>query len=676
MIVGFGWLYNLKMDTQNDIEEFKLNYLNEQKRIIKDHVDVAVSYTNTIKKLRYISVKNNIKESVTQAYVFIQNHYEKYKNKMTEEELKDVITNALRNIKFLNGRGYYFISDMQGVFVMHGKMKSVEKKNNVSLKLKGAKEVHNKILNLLSKKDEGFVEYNWVKSGDFNGKVSKKIAYVMYFEPYDWYIGGGDYVEDIENILKEDLLKIIGNIKFGKDGYIFIHNYEGTNLLHVDKNVINKNVNNLKDEDGIYFVKELTKVAKENVDGGYVEYIAHFRPKTGKPAPKIAFVKSINEWQWVIGSGVYKESISKILLEKETRLNRELIYITSFLILVFLFIGLYVFFVAKKFRKDIDKSFYKFKNFFAKAAEENITLDVKEMEFLEFEILAVHTNELVSKIKDLNQNLEDKVQKRTKELNKTSKKLQNTQTVMMENEKMAALGELVAGVSHEINTPVGLSLTGITHFSNISKNLKKLYDSDNLSKEEFEDFITTSNELADTITINLKCAADIIRSFKTVAVDQTSNQMREFNLRDYIDETLLSLRNKTKRMDIDFIVDCDRLIVINSNPGAISQIITNLIMNSMIHGFEDSKKGKVKITAKVENSSLHIEYSDNGKGIYKENLPKIFKPFYTTKKSKGGSGLGLNIIQKIVVDDLSGTISCKSTEENGVTFYITFPIER
>ena len=674
MIVGFGWLYNLKVDTQNDIKELKLNYLNEQKRVIKDHVDIAVNYTNTIKKLRYGRVKNNIKESVTQAYVFMQNSYDKYKDKMPEEELKGIITNALRDVRFLNGRGYYFISDMQGVSAMHGKIKSMEKKNNVKLKLKGAVEVHNKILNLLSKKDKGFVEYYWVKSGDFADKASKKIAYVMYFEPFDWYIGGGDYVEDIENILKEDLLKIIGNIRFGKDGYIFIHNYAGTNLLHVDKKVVGKNVNNLKDKNGVYFVQKLTKTAKENKRGGYVDYIAHFRPETGQPAPKIAFVKSINEWQWVIGSGVYKESISKILAEKEARLNRELIYIASFLTIVFLFIGLYVFVVAKKFRKDIDKSFDKFKNFFAKAAEENVTLNVKEMEFLEFEILAVHTNELVSKIKDLNQNLEEKVRERTKELNKTSAKLQNTEIMMMENEKMAALGELVAGVSHEINTPVGLSLTGITHFSNISKNLKKLYESDNLSKDEFEEFITTSNELADTITINLKRAADIIRSFKTVAVDQVSKQMREFNLKEYIDETLLSLRNKTKRMDIDFVVDCDELLVINSNPGAISQIITNLVMNSMIHGFEDSKKGKIKIVAKVEKSSLHVEYFDDGKGISKENLPKIFEPFYTTKKSKGGSGLGLNIIQKIIVEELSGTINCESTEGNGTIFYITFPI--
>lgn len=674
LIVGFGWFYNLKIDTQNDIKKLKQNYIDEQKRVIKDHVDIAVNYTNTIKNLRYGRVKNRIKQSVNQAYKFIQNSYYKYKDTMSEEELKDIITNSLRNVKFLDGRGYYFISDMQGVIKMHGNIKSIEKKNNAELKYAGATEVHKKILRLLSKKNQGFVEYYWVKSGDFTDKASKKITYVMYFEPYDWYIGGGDYVEDIENIFKEDLLKIIGNIRFGKDGYIFIHDYGGTNLLHVDKKILGKNINKLKDKNGVHFVQELTKIAKENVDGGYIEYIAHFRPETKKPARKIAFVKSIKEWQWVIGSGFYKETISKILLDKEKRLNSELVYISFFLTLIFLFIGLYVFFMAKKFRKDIDKSFYKFENFFAKAAEENVTLDVKNMEFLEFEVLASHTNELVSKIKDLNQNLEDKVQKRTKELNKTNKKLQNTETLMMENKKMAALGELVAGISHEINTPVGLSLTGITHFSNINKNLKKLYESDNLSQNEFEEFINASNELADTITLNLQRAADIIRSFKTVAVDQTSKEKREFNLKQYFEEILISLRNKTKKMDIDFLIDCDEKLVINSNPGSISQIITNLVMNSIIHGFEDSKKGRISISVKVEDSKLYLEYKDDGKGISKESLDKIFEPFFTTKKSKGGSGLGLNIIKKIITQELHGTICCISDEGQGTTFYIKIPI--
>ena len=682
LIIGFGWVYNIKTDTQEDIEKLKANYVEKQKQIIKDHVDIAVNYTNTIKELRYKRVKNRIQESVTQGHSYIQNSYAKYHDKMSEEELKEMIVSSLREVRFLDGRGYYFISDMQGVSAMHGKIKSMEKKNNVKLKLKGAQEVHKTITNLLSKTDKGFVEYYWVKSSDINDKASKKIAYVMYFEPYDWYIGGGDYVEDLEKSLQQDLLKVMGNIKFGKDGYIFVHTYDGINLLHSDKKVIGKNVNTLKDKNGVFFVKELTKKARESSEGSYSKYIAHYRPETGKPARKIAFTKVVDEWQWVVGSGFYEESIGKILKQKESRLKKELFYVTIFLVALFVFIGIYVFILAKKFKKDIDMSFGKFEKYFARASEDNITLDVKDMEFKEFEALAIHTNELVQKIKDLNQNLEQKVSTRTKELEiannklyKTLSTLQSTEAKMIDSEKMAALGELVAGVSHEINTPVGLSLTGITHFTYLSDNLKKLYDSDNLSQEEFEEFTKTTNELAQTITINLQRAADIIRSFKKVAVDQTSREKREFGLHEYLDEILLSLRNKTKKMDIDFTIDCDKTLVINSYPGALSQILTNLVMNSIIHGFEDRKKGKIKIVAKEEDNQLHVEYGDDGKGISKDSLGKIFEPFFTTKKLKGGSGLGLNIIKKIIIDELNGKIECKSNEGEGAIFYITFPIK-
>ncbi len=202
MIVGFGWLYNIKTDTQEDINNLKNDYTEKQKRIIKDHVDIVVNYTNTIKKLRYKRVKNRIKDSVTQAHNYMQNNYAKYHDKMSEEELKEMLTNSLRDVRFLDGRGYYFIADMQGVSAMHGKIKSLENKNNVKLKLKEAMDVHKKITELLSKTDRGFVEYNWVKSSNINDKPLKKIAYIMYFEPYDWYIGGGDYIEDIEELLK------------------------------------------------------------------------------------------------------------------------------------------------------------------------------------------------------------------------------------------------------------------------------------------------------------------------------------------------------------------------------------------------------------------------------------------------------------------------------------------
>lgn len=678
---GLMWIYALNVQTQDESTKIKNEYIKEQKREIKERIDIILKNIALIKELRYKRIKNTIKENVKLASTIVENMYQKYHGKVSEDELKEMIIESLRGIRFLKGRGYFFITAMDGTSILHGNIKTLETTNFADEIRIGSNKVHKAILNTLSKSNEGFVEYNWIRSKNINDKASKKISYVKYFDKYDWYIGAGDYVEDIQNELERDLLTLIGQTKYGKDDFVFILSDSGEMLLHVDKEVIGKKVIKAKDKNGFFFVKELIKVAKNNENGGYVQYhsLAHLNiPNKGE---KISFARYEKDFNWIIGTGVFLESINKVILEKQNKLKQEQFFIVALFIIIFIITSLLIIFIVNKFKETIDASFEKFVEFFKKAATDNVSLDVDTMDYQEFETLAIHTNELVNKIKSLNQTLEDRVKERTKDLKLANKelkdtlvKLDNTESSLIQNEKMAALGELVAGVTHEINTPVGLSLTGITHFSEISKNLKTLYESNSLSKDEFEDFIRVANELADTITINLKRAADIIKSFKTIAIDQTNIEKREFNFRNYIDEILLSLKNKTKKVDIDFVIECDENLEINSYPGAISQIFTNLIMNSIIHGFETTNKGTIKIIVTKHENSLHVEFSDDGKGIAKEHMNKLFRPFFTTKKSKGGSGLGLNIIYKIITEQLGGTIKCESYENEGTKFFIDFPI--
>lgn len=669
-ISGSAWIYTLNKNAQTEINNIKNEFMQEKKDELKNYVDAAYDTVLKTRKLRLQRVKNNIRENVRLASKLMHNLYNQYHDKMSENELKKMISDSLRGLNFLEGRGYYFISQMDGTSVMHGKIKKIEKQNNYKSKLRGAVEVHEAILKTLSNSSEGFAEYNWYKSNDTDAKLSKKISYVMYFEPFDWYFGSGDYIENIDAELQKNLLSMLDKKMQEKGEGFFIGDDKGTLFLHSNKKLIGKNILELKDKNGFEYVKDIIKKVKVGENGKYFKYFPTF-----KNSEVIGYLMYIKDWHWILGSSSELGFLNNKIQDRQEALRTSLSHVVTFLIIVFLLAAILVYILARNFRKNIEKSFSRFEAFFKKASQENIELDVDSMEYLEFEKLALHTNNLVSQIKDLNKKLEAKVELKTKELNTTSEKLKHTELLMIENEKMAALGELVAGVSHEINTPVGLSLTGITHFVHISKNLKKLYENDNMSQDEFEEFIKTTNELADAITINLKRAAEIIKSFKKVAVDQTSREKREFKLKEYIDEILLSLRNKTKKMNIDFDVECDSELAIESYPGSISQIMTNLIMNSMIHGFEDKKDGQIKIKAFKEENQLHIEYSDNGKGIPKESLDKIFKPFYTTKKSKGGSGLGLNIIQKIITDELKGTIECKSTEGESTTFNVVFPIK-
>lgn len=285
-------------------------------------------------------------------------------------------------------------------------------------------------------------------------------------------------------------------------------------------------------------------------------------------------------------------------------------------------------------------------------------------------------------ISSLNKDLEHRISLRTSELlvanvelEKTIENLKLTQEQLIYSEKMASLGNLVAGIAHEINTPIGVGLTGITHFIEITKEINTLYDKKDISEDEFEEYLETSINLANSINKNLMKAADLIKSFKKISVDQSNEDKREFNLHDYTNEFITSMYGTLSKTKIETKVDIDSKIVINSYPGTYVQFLTILLMNSILHGFEEEDVGLVVISAQKNTDSLMICYFDDGKGIPKENLKYIFDPFFTTRKGTGGSGLGLNILYNIVVGSLKGKVKCESEVGMGTKFIITLPLE-
>ncbi len=288
---------------------------------------------------------------------------------------------------------------------------------------------------------------------------------------------------------------------------------------------------------------------------------------------------------------------------------------------------------------------------------------------------------MVERIKDsmhelvkTNEKLEIRVEERTKELKDNLYELKETQNQLVQTEKMASLGGLVAGVAHEINTPVGISLTAITHLHEEVKLLQKLYKEENMSEEEFEYFLKKSLELTLLIENNLGKTANLVKSFKQVAVDQTSEENRKFNLKEYVTEILMSLHSEIKKTKIVILIDIDKNILINSNPGAFSQIITNLVLNSLIHGYDKGAKGEIKIEAFLEKNRLVLIYSDDGKGLNSESKIKIFDPFFTTNREHGGSGLGMNIVYNVVTQKLHGSIDIVDEVKNGVMFKIVIGV--
>lgn len=275
----------------------------------------------------------------------------------------------------------------------------------------------------------------------------------------------------------------------------------------------------------------------------------------------------------------------------------------------------------------------------------------------------------------LNLELERRVSDRTRALKEALEKQKEIQSQLVQTEKLAALGELVAGIAHEINTPVGVAITASSHLITKTEKLKNQYHKEKISKEDLERYLDTTDRSSSMILNNLQRAGELIQSFKRVAVDQTSGERRLFNIKEYLKEIFLSLNPKLRKTNYHVHIDCPESIEIDSFPGAFSQIITNLVMNSLIHGFEGRETGNIVVTVTEEENQLFLDYSDNGNGIEQEVITKIFDPFFTTKRGKGGSGLGLHIVFNQVTQILGGTIHCESIPGEGTRFIITCPIK-
>jgi len=250
--------------------------------------------------------------------------------------------------------------------------------------------------------------------------------------------------------------------------------------------------------------------------------------------------------------------------------------------------------------------------------------------------------------------------------------LKKTQNELVQTEKMAALGRLVAGIAHEVNTPIGIGVTAASHLKKEIKIFNENYKNESLTKNTFEDFIETSVQSSDILLNNLERAANIIQNFKQVSVDQSSDKIRSFFLKEYLESIIINLKPSLKQSYPLIEILCPQSLQIESNPGAFYQIFTNLIMNSVIHGFEEKEEGHIIIEVHPKGNDIEIIYKDDGKGMSKENLSKIFDPFFTTRRSLGGSGLGTHIIYNLVTQKLHGTITAKSEEDEGLTFIMYF----
>ena len=288
-----------------------------------------------------------------------------------------------------------------------------------------------------------------------------------------------------------------------------------------------------------------------------------------------------------------------------------------------------------------------------------------------------------AKIHQLNQELEQRVANRTLQLAESNGQLQealttlqHAQTELVRSEKLASLGSLVAGIAHELNTPLGNSLTVATALADATNDFLEEMKSGQIRRSVLNRYLVQASEASELLSRNLFRASDLITHFKQVAVDQTSAQRRAFDLKENIEEIVLTLQPQFKHTPHRIEVDVPASIQLDSYPGSLGQVMTNLTLNALIHGLQDRPDGVIRIHAEPQGDDrVQITVSDNGCGIPPNHLPRIFDPFFTTRLGQGGSGLGLHIVYSIVTRTLGGFVDTHSVVGQGTTFTIDIPLQ-
>ncbi len=502
--------------------------------------------------------------------------------------------------------------------------------------------------------------------------------------------------------------------------YVQNNQFTENNARSWANKIVNISIPYLKDNKNYGQIELKTKL-KQLIHSSFIDYVHVYRIKnindidfytsykkdkslptisdklsTIKELPKLHYTSKYLEL--VVEIKVNQQLYGYIYIQSNLKYRDDFLYDNIFIATVLIFISLFVStFIAFIIYNKLNHQLLSLSSIIQKIIHhKEYSQRVSPLVFKEFDILGKNINFLLDKmenhlikqqniqkqLKKTNDELKNKVGLRTDalkdsnhELLSTLEKLHQFQNQLVEKEKMASLGDMVAGVAHEINTPIGLGVTASTLLSDRITTIKQDFENKTLKSSQLKHFLIDGQENISIIYRNLDRAANLILNFKKLAVNQSDTEIHTFNIKNLIDEVLFTLKAKIEQKNILVTFSCPEDLIIESKPEPISQILINLIFNTIIHGFENLDTGIIKINIINLSGQLHINYQDNGVGIDEDIKLKIFEPFTTTKRGTGGSGLGLHLVYNLVTQALNGHISFESEVNHGVSFDIAFPIE-
>ncbi len=390
--LGYFWIYEEYLRLNREAQNIETEHIETQKQLMKDEVQRTINYVAFMKSQAQQRIRREIREYVYGAHAMAGRLYELNRGSMTEQELERLLVETLRPIRFEQGRIYYFATGLDGVEQLFPDRPEMEQKDLIDLQDSHGRYVVRDLVNLVREQGEGFYEYTWTKPGKEGGDFPK-ISFVKYFEPFDWFIGTGEYLDDIESDLKKEALERISRISFGNEGYIFVMRNDGLILCHPDKKLVGTNIIDLTDPQGVPLGRELISASRRS-GGGYVKYTW---PKlsTGVQTQKLSYAVSFQEWGWVIGTGVYLDDLELAIAAEQKGYRQTVLRQMLFIIVLFISFIIISLLIARFISKKTQTGIDSFMTFFRRAATSYEKIDTDVLTFNEFRTIGEYANKLV-----------------------------------------------------------------------------------------------------------------------------------------------------------------------------------------------------------------------------------------------------------------------------------------
>ncbi|WP_019615714.1 sensor histidine kinase [Psychromonas ossibalaenae] len=597
------------------------------------------------------SIKTHLRTTSEVALENAAYYYDLYKKgELSEPQAKEKALSSIRPVK-IGTTGYMYILDSTGKLLYHP-YKALQY-TNISQYDFIKKQIKNK---------NGYIEYMWSNPGDTTDR--SKALYMRYFAPWDWIVSASSYRSEFSDLLNlSDFEQQVTGVKFGQDGYPVILDNQGTFLVH--PSLKGRNLIAEQDPRGAV-VSEIIK--NKN---GIIEYDWK-NPSDKVSRKKVLVYSELKEYNWIIASSAYKSDFYGALND-----------VTKIIVIALLFSLLIMTAVTVKISAMVIKPIKKLEETVLKGVNGDLSVRVAVNGGDEINQLGIHFNNFIEsletnnaklheeiirrqnisgKLAALNENLEEVVKDRTKELHEA-------QNEIIQSEKLTAVNRLIKDIAHNINTPLGISITSATYIEDLVAQLHQTYNEHKISKKNIETFFNQHDKSYELLMSGLQRSANLIDMFKLLTRDDVSLTKDRFNVKREIEKSISMLRLGEHKITLT----CEEDIEINSYSAVFDLIINNILSNSLTHGYDIDKSGLIDVNVVMRKMHLSILISDNGKGISEQDLHSVFEPFYTNKSSTN-AGLGLSIVQHSVKDILNGTIEIKSTIESGTEVKLEIPI--